>query len=183
LTPVPRLSFALRVAPSGFGLKIRAMRIRISTQQSDAKGRRLTNAWSGRDVKWEARHGRVALCLPFRDFSFVLKIQCEERGTTGVRETVLLNEKLKSGEVHLDGRAIAGWMKDPYDVMRTSGLARNLADDNEFDQHFQNHPLSRARRFLDAAEANISVSDTIRSAPPSIYGTRASRNRSWWKLW
>jgi len=30
--------------------------------------------------------------LPFRDFSFVLKIRCEERGVTGVLKAVLLDE-------------------------------------------------------------------------------------------
>ena len=44
--------------------------------------------------------------MPFRDCSFVLKIQCEERGVTGVREAVLLDEKLGSGEVHLNPESI-----------------------------------------------------------------------------
>jgi len=125
-----------------------------------------------------------SLTLPFRDFSFVLKIQSEELGVTGVREAVLFNEKLGSGEVHLhpDGGDIAGWMKDPYDATRTSGLARSLADDDEHDERFPDHPLSRARLFLSAAEPSIIVSDTIRAAPPFIYRTQAPRNRSWWKL-
>ena len=36
----------------------------------------------------------------------MLKIQCEERGVTGVREAVLLDEKLGSGEVHLNPESV-----------------------------------------------------------------------------
>lgn len=126
-----------------------------------------------------------SITLPFRDFSFVLKIQCEERGITGMRECVLLHEKLESGAVHLDPDSgeMVGWMKDPYDIARTAGLARSLADDDEYDQRFPDHPLSRARRFLSAAQGNISVSGAIRSAAPFIYRRQAPKNRPWWKLW
>ena len=124
-----------------------------------------------------------SLTLPFRDFSFVLKIRCEERGTTGVRDTMVLNDKLESGDVRLDGIAMVGWMKDPYDATRTSGLARNLSDGDEHDWLFPDHPLSRARRFLRAAEANIGMADKITSADRFVYGTRPPSSRPWWKLW
>jgi hypothetical protein len=38
-----------------------------------------------------------ALMLPFRDSSFVLRVECEERGLTGVCEAVVLAEFLKLG--------------------------------------------------------------------------------------
>jgi hypothetical protein len=127
-----------------------------------------------------------SLTFPFRDFSLVLKIQCEERGVTGVRDAVLFDEKLRSGEVHLnpDDGDITGWMKDPYDVTRTSGLARNLADDDEYDQRFPDHPLTRARSFMSAAAAKIRISEAIRTAPPFTRShTQATKDRPWWKLW
>jgi len=31
-----------------------------------------------------------SLAIPFAEFSFILKIQCAERGITGIRETFLL---------------------------------------------------------------------------------------------
>jgi hypothetical protein len=109
-----------------------------------------------------------AITLPFRDFSFVLKIQCAERGMTGMREAYVVSEKLESGEIHpsADGKSMIGWMKDPYDTARTSGLARTLADDGKYDERFPDHPLSRARRFLSTVEATLRVSDATKAAAP-----------------
>lgn len=125
-----------------------------------------------------------SLTLPFRDFSFVLKIQCEEHGISGLREAALIAEKLECGEIQLDpdGVGIAGWMRDPYDAARTSGLARTLADDEAYDQRFPEHPLSRARRFLKTAEASVSLSDSIKTAPAFIYRIPAPGNKPWWKI-
>jgi hypothetical protein len=122
--------------------------------------------------------------LPFRDFSFMLKIQCEERGVTGMREAIILDEKFNSGEIQLDpdGGNISGWMNDPYDSARTSGLARCLADDEEYDQRFPNHPLSRVRHFLSVAEPSIRVSDAIKKAAPFIRHIMAPESKPWWKL-
>ena len=38
-----------------------------------------------------------SLTIPFRDFSFVIKIQCSEQGTTGMREALLVAEALNKG--------------------------------------------------------------------------------------
>jgi hypothetical protein len=132
---------------------------------------------------WDTYVG--SFIFPFRDFSFVLKVQCEERGITGVREAVIVDEKLASGELQIDpdGKFMTGWMKDPNDATRASGLARSLADDEEYDQRFADHPLSRARRFLRTAEANILVSDAVRTASPFIYRRPIPRKMPWWKLW
>jgi hypothetical protein len=40
-----------------------------------------------------------AFTLPFATFSYVLKVQCEEQGMTGLREAVLLHEALQSKTV------------------------------------------------------------------------------------
>jgi hypothetical protein len=102
-----------------------------------------------------------------------------------MREAVVLDEKLRSGEVRLksDGKGIDGWMKDPYDDTRTSGLARSLADDDKYDGRFPDHPLSRARRFLVAAEESLRVTDSIKTAPPFNYRAPARASRPWWKPW
>lgn len=127
----------------------------------------------------------ASLVIPFRDFFYVIKIQCEERGITGVREAFVLDEKLGSGEVDVDPEhgGMVGWMKDPYDADRSSGLAFCLADAPEYDARFPDHPLSRARRFLDGLESHVTVRDDVRTAAPFVYGSGTQRNKPWWKLW
>jgi hypothetical protein len=47
-------------------------------------------------------HGMVylgSLILPFRDFSLMVKVQCHERGTTGIREAVV---QVRSVLAHLE---------------------------------------------------------------------------------
>ena len=58
-----------------------------------------------------------SLLLAFRDFSFVIKVQCQEHGTTGLRDTIILDEALGDGRVTFDPdrEELKGWMHDPYD--------------------------------------------------------------------
>jgi hypothetical protein len=74
--------------------------------------------------------------VPFRDFSFVVKIQCQENGTTGVRECFLFEDRMQAGEtpnISGSGDLFPGW--DP--------------DSAEYDQRFPKHPVSRLRRLLE----------------------------------
>jgi len=93
-----------------------------------------------------------SLTIPFREFSFVAKIQCEERGTTGVREAVLLDRRLQSGEVPSvsEGRMhLPGW--DP--------------DAEGFDAGFPDHPVSRVRRVLRHVAASLMIEPAIARLP------------------
>lgn len=85
-----------------------------------------------------------SITIPFRDFSFVLKVQCEERGMTGMREAVLLDRRLAAGErpTFRDGRMqLSSWNPDAA----------------EFDAEFPDHPVSRARRFLDGVRVSLFI--------------------------
>src|SRR4029077_11479593 len=67
---------------------------------------------------------------PFRDFSYVVKVQCEETGITGARDTVVFDELMRAGEVAFDEKAgpAVGWMADPYDPSIAAPLARNRSE-------------------------------------------------------
>jgi hypothetical protein len=72
-----------------------------------------------------------SVTIPFRDFSFVIKVQCEERGTTGMREAVLLDRRLRDGGIpDLSGGRLElpGWQPDA----------------EEHDAEFPGHPLAGA---------------------------------------
>lgn len=86
-----------------------------------------------------------SVTIPFRDFSFVIKIQCEEHSPTGLRETILLNRRLAAGEMptlDVDGRMqLPGW--DP--------------DHESFDAEFPWHPLSRLRKVLGHVAGTVTI--------------------------
>lgn len=114
-----------------------------------------------------------SLILPFRDFSYVVKVQCAEWGVTGVREAAVLDALLGSGQIDLDqmgdGGEIPGWAQDPYDAGVKTPLMRNLAEDPRYDAQFADHPLSRARAVLRQVQASLHIAPEAKTAPPFVF--------------
>jgi len=112
-----------------------------------------------------------ALTLPFQRFSYVLKVQCEERGITGMRDTLVLTNLMQSGETSIDAAtgALAGWLDDPYDRHEAGPMTRNRSERPEFDSQFPDHPLSRARNVLDHLERTVIVDDEIKRQPGFVW--------------
>jgi hypothetical protein len=105
--------------------------------------------------------------FPRRDFSYVLKIQCREDGTTGLREAAILGEEMAAGRVQLDEQGrLNGWEDDLYSLSLSGGLIRNRAEDEQYDARFLDHPLSRLRRYLGQVEPTIVTSAAVQKAPP-----------------
>ena len=103
----------------------------------------------------------ASLTFPFRDFSFVIKLQCPENGPTGTREAIVFEQLLKNGEIMMSqdtGNPI-GWSRDPYEPSLVTGTQMTLAEEIKYDEMFPEHPLSRARGFL------TRVANTITFAP------------------
>ena len=116
-----------------------------------------------------------SLTLPFRDFSYVVKVQCAEQGTTGIREAVVLDAMLRSGQVKVSGASdgkIRGWMRDPYDPTVDAPLMPNLAEDEQYDGQFPNHPLSRVRSVLRQVQSSLRLAPEVKNAPPFIFAER-----------
>ena len=93
-------------------------------------------------------HGMMyvgSLTIPFAEFSFVLKIQCEEQGITGIRETALFIKAKQEGAVTFaaDGTLAGDWNPD----------------DPSHDAKFPDHPLSRLRREFACIMATLQVKD------------------------
>lgn len=92
-----------------------------------------------------------SLTLPFRDFSYVFKAQCEERGMTGMREAVLLDKHLREGKVTIEADGGIRGKSNP--------------DDDQYDSIFPQHPLSRLRHLLRSFEASCVVDPAVASQP------------------
>lgn len=73
-----------------------------------------------------------SLLIPFAAFWFIIKMQCDERGITGIRETALLLTAQQEGKVTItaDDKLAGDW----------------IPDDQRYDEKFPDHPVSRLRR-------------------------------------
>jgi hypothetical protein len=107
------------------------------------------------------------LTAPFRDFSFVVKVQCQETGTTGARDMAVFAALMRTGEIAFDEKAgvAVGWMADPYDASIAAPMLRNRSEDVAYDPQFPDHPLSRARRALRRIEDTLRFSDEVKTEP------------------
>lgn len=83
-----------------------------------------------------------------------------EKGMTGVREAVLTPGLLEGGQIKIRKypfyrriftRAcgyLEGWFVDPYDPKYGGVVLRSVADREEYDEQFPDHPLTRLRSTL-----------------------------------
>lgn len=103
-----------------------------------------------------------SLAIPKQSFSFVIRVQCLEGETTGLRDSLVMaleNANIQTEPVEeyvehpIFGRVlqtgkIIGWTKDPYDPQFDNTALFNLSDQQKYDAIFPNSPPSRARRKL-----------------------------------
>lgn len=87
----------------------------------------------------------ASVTIPFENCSFVIKIQAAEVGATGLRDSVILNKLLVSGEVSFGDKGLENWFEDPYDPNFRQGTPMNKSEQEKYDIEFPQHPLSIAR--------------------------------------
>ena len=134
-----------------------------------------------------------AIHIPFQDFSFLLKAQSQELGMTGVRETVVLDRLLGAGRLRFrfeqDGTPaprrilgpadMHGWLVDAADPTPLH-LARNVAEDPQYDSEFPDHPLSEVRAFLNRVHPSIRIAHDVKA---TCLPWVPARRRPWWRWW
>ena len=114
------------------------------------------------------------ITLPFRDFSYVLRTQCNEHGMTGVRDSAVFMAMMQSGEVEMDEAGhVKGWSQDPYDASASAQLMRNRSEDEKYDEQFPDHPLSRLRRILGQIRKSLRISSDVKAKPAFSFTGRA----------
>jgi len=89
-----------------------------------------------------------SLTIPFADFSFVIKMQCDELGITGIRETALMLKARLEGKVAIgaDGKLSGDWNPDAA----------------VHDDKFPDHPISRLRREFAQIISSLKISDVTK---------------------
>ena len=108
-----------------------------------------------------------SITVPFAEFSFVIKIQCIEKGYIGLREAVVLDKLFdEGGEVDDTTGLLKGWEKDPYEPEAVFPLMPNIAEDEKYDEDFPLHALSRVRETLRKINSSLTFSALIHNAEP-----------------
>lgn len=97
----------------------------------------------------------ASITLPFENYSFVIKIQAIESGITGMRDAVILNKLIASGEVQIKGQETEGWFADPYDDSHCCGILMNKSEQQLYDSDFPDHPLSVNRSLIEQIQKDI----------------------------
>ena len=103
----------------------------------------------------------ASLTFPFKNHSFVIKIQSLEYGMTGIREAEITDSLLQNNELTLSGDNYLEWSKDPYKKEFSEGLLMNLSEQENYDSLYPNHALSKARKLLNSIESILTFDDEL----------------------
>ena len=125
----------------------------------------------------QGRHGLTyigALTFPFRDFSYVFRVESSELGVTGIRETYVTAKLLSTQK--MPEVFPSGWLDDPYDSNESGPMTRNISERPEYDSLFPDHPLSRARHVLDHLHHSITIDNSVKKLPKFTFDQNPSRH-------
>jgi hypothetical protein len=103
------------------------------------------------------------LTLPYRDFSYSLRIQALECPGDEVRSQQAMAFLEMSNPSGTDLRPL--WFGEPVEVGETK-ILRCLADDEVWDVEFPTHPLARVRTELARLLPSIQVSREVKNSVP-----------------
>ncbi len=103
----------------------------------------------------------ASLTFPFRDCSFVVKVQAMEVQDLGMRSTLVLDQMMETGKVKLTDQGLQGWTQDPYDLNFQEGKLMNLSEEAIFDAQFPMHPLTLARAHMAAIIADMRLGSEL----------------------
>ncbi|MFK7798629.1 MAG: hypothetical protein AB8E82_14350 [Aureispira sp.] len=107
-----------------------------------------------------------SLIFPFKKYSYVVKIQAIEVGTTGLRESLILNKLMQAGAVDMGNNGFEGWSSDPYLADFGEGNVMNLSEAEAYDDQFAQHPLSQVREGLRIIEKQLILEAMLQKLAP-----------------
>lgn len=107
----------------------------------------------------------ASITIPFENCSYVVKIQADEIGITGMRDALILDRLHKAGEVEIEEENIKNWFEDPYDPDFRQGTLMNQSELEKYDPEFPEHPLSVARSLIRSTSETIIFKKEIKELP------------------
>lgn len=97
-----------------------------------------------------------SVTIPFKDCSYVIKLQSQEFTHIGERERVV-----EEG-LHRDGLYDQRpWSQDPFDLELEGAHLMNRSEEARFDLFFPDHPLSQVRQLMGRVRASIQFSQEV----------------------
>lgn len=108
--------------------------------------------------------------IPFKNMSYVIKIQAPEVGMTGVRDSTICGALMNEGIIKFEDDEMKGWMKDPYDETINLPFMMNLSEKESFDEMFPDHPLSRLRVQMRNIEKTVKYDPSLECEEKFTYG-------------
>ena len=106
--------------------------------------------------------GHSQLTIPFKQYSYVIKIQAPEIGVTGIRESIIADRLIKEGLIKIGDSGYIGWNGDPHLKEFTNGIPMNLSEKPEYDKDFPEHPLSCSRRLIGQIETELELKEILK---------------------
>lgn len=108
----------------------------------------------------------ASVTIPFRDFSFVIKLQAIETGVTGMRDAVVTEKLLEKNEISVGDYGFENWFSDPYDKNITSGVLMNQSEQQQYDSEFPGHPLTIVREGINKIVSEIQFTNEVLNSAP-----------------
>ena len=105
-----------------------------------------------------------SLTIPFQKFSFVIKIQAPELGTTGIRDSVVVSKFLNQREDSGGKSGYDGWFRDPYSPEFKGGTLMNKSEEEIHDADFPDHPLSKVRKMIEQIQREVEFGSELEKA-------------------
>ena len=110
------------------------------------------------------------LMFPFENFFCGFSFQCDEYGTTGIRESIAYVSETRGKKPEHDPNAppptILNSMEEFFDRVKQSPVVRLPSDDEKYDAALPRHPLSRTRQYLKKIAETIEFDEEVRNAKP-----------------
>jgi len=106
--------------------------------------------------------------IPFKECSYVVKVQASEIGLTGIREAILLDRWMaEHGEPAVDAEGHwVGMHADPYDGSFQGGNLMSFAEAEQYDSEFPQHPLSQVRARMPLVRESLEFGKELYALEP-----------------